>query len=78
MSPSESTNDALQHKTIVEQAQGALSVRLGVSLDTALRMMDGAARNQRRHIDEVAAEVLANGGRFCHPARRSFGRRRIA
>jgi AmiR/NasT family two-component response regulator len=74
MSTIAATSNPLQGGTVIEQAQNALSVRLGVSLETAFRMIDGAARSHSRQIDDVAAEVVANGGRFCR-ARRSFGRR---
>jgi AmiR/NasT family two-component response regulator len=48
----------------LEQAKGAISVRCGVTPDTAFEMLRGLARSQRREIHEYAAEIVANGGRF--------------
>ena len=60
----EQLRTALQSRIILEQAKGAISVRCGVTPDTALDMMRGLARSQRRNINEYAAEIVANGGRF--------------
>ena len=55
---------ALQSRIVVEQAKGAISVRCGVTPDTAFEMMRGLARSQCREIHEYAAEIVANGGRL--------------
>jgi AmiR/NasT family two-component response regulator len=55
---------ALESRIILEQAKGAISVRCGVTPDTAFEMLRGLARSQRREIHEYAAEIVANGGRF--------------
>jgi AmiR/NasT family two-component response regulator len=55
---------ALESRVILEQAKGAISVRCGVTPDTAFEMLRGLARSQRREIHEYAAEIVANGGRF--------------
>jgi AmiR/NasT family two-component response regulator len=55
---------ALESRIIIEQAKGAISVRCGVTPETAFEMMRGLARSQRREIHEYAADIVANGGRF--------------
>ena len=58
----EQLRTALQSRIIIEQAKGAISVRCGVTPETAFKMMRGLARSQRREIHEYAAEIVANGG----------------
>ena len=60
----EQLRTALASRIILEQAKGAISVRCGVTPDTAFEMMRGLARSQRREIHEYAAEIVANGGRL--------------
>ena len=55
---------ALESRIILEQAKGAISVRCGVDPNTAFEMIRGLARSQGRELDEYAAEIEANGGRF--------------
>jgi AmiR/NasT family two-component response regulator len=49
---------------VIEQAKGAVSVRLGTTPEVAFEMMRGLARSQRRNLHEFAAEVVAHGGRL--------------
>jgi AmiR/NasT family two-component response regulator len=55
---------ALQTRITIEQAKGAVGVRLGTTPEVAFEMMRGLARSQRRNLHEYAAEVVANGGRL--------------
>jgi AmiR/NasT family two-component response regulator len=55
---------AFQSRIIIEQAKGAISVRRGVTPETAFQMMRRRARSQRRNLHEYAAEIVANGGRL--------------
>ena len=68
---------ALNGRIVIEQAKGALSVTLGVSIDEAFETLKQQARSQHRDIHWVAAEVVRNHGHF-FPAkraeRRSLGR----
>jgi AmiR/NasT family two-component response regulator len=58
---------ALNSRAVIEQAKGAISVRSNVPVDIAFELLRGQARQSRRKIHEVAAEVIANGGRL-HPS----------
>jgi AmiR/NasT family two-component response regulator len=49
---------------VSEQARGALSVTRGVAPDDAFELLRRQARNERRDIHTVAAEVVRNRGRF--------------
>ena len=60
----EQLRTALGSRVIIEQAKGAISVRCGVTPETAFEMMRGFARSHRREIHEYAADIVANGGRF--------------
>ena len=55
---------ALLSRIVIEQAKGAVSVRLGTTPEVAFEMMRGLARSQRRNLHEFAAEVVAHGGRL--------------
>jgi hypothetical protein len=50
---------ALSSRVVIEQAKGILAGRLGIGIDEAFRLLRGAARNARREIHEVAADVVA-------------------
>ena len=56
--------DALQSRIVIEQAKGAVSVRLDTTPEAAFEMMRGLARSQGRSIQEYAAAIIANGGRL--------------
>ena len=50
-------------RAVIEQAKGALSRTLGVSIDEAFLIMRKRARSQQRRLVDVATEVLEEGGR---------------
>jgi AmiR/NasT family two-component response regulator len=56
--------EALNSCVVIEQAKGAIGARLGITPDVAFEMLRGLARSQGRDLDEYAAAVVANGGRF--------------
>ena len=49
---------------MIEQAKRALSVARGAAPDDAFRLLRRQARNERRDIHVVGAEVVPNYGRF--------------
>ena len=51
--------EALDSRVIIEQAKGALSVRLGVEPDAAFDVIRQEARSTRRNLHTVAMEMLA-------------------
>lgn len=53
---------ALGTQAVVEQAKGAVSVRLGTTPDVAFELMRGLARSQHRNLQEFAVEVVENAG----------------
>jgi AmiR/NasT family two-component response regulator len=55
---------ALQSRIVIEQAKGAVSVRLNTTPDVAFELMRALARSQRRNLHDFAAAVVANGGRL--------------
>ena len=55
---------ALDSRIVIEQAKGAISARSDVPVDVAFEMLRAVARNKRQNITDVAAQVLANGGRL--------------
>jgi AmiR/NasT family two-component response regulator len=55
---------ALHSRIVIEQAKGAVSVRLGTTPEVAFEMMRGLARSQRRNMHEYAAAVVKHGGRL--------------
>jgi AmiR/NasT family two-component response regulator len=57
---------ALNTRAVIEQAKGAISVRSNVPVEIAFELLRGQARRSRRKLHELAAEVVANGGRL-HP-----------
>ena len=63
---------ALAARLIIEQATGAVTVRLGTTPEGAFELMRGFARAQNRSLHEFAAEVMANGGQlgYCPGAER--------
>jgi AmiR/NasT family two-component response regulator len=50
---------ALQCRTVIEQAKGALIERRGISAEEAFELLRTAARASRRRVVDVAADVLA-------------------
>jgi response regulator NasT len=58
----EQLRHALQSRIVIEQAKGAVSVRLDTTPDVAFEMMRELARRQRRSMHEFAAAVVANRG----------------
>jgi AmiR/NasT family two-component response regulator len=58
----EQLRTALESRIVIEQAKGAISVRCGVTPETAFEMLRGFARSQRRNIHEYAASIVASGG----------------
>ena len=59
----EQLQGALNTRIVIEQAKGALSRTLGVSIDEAFLIMRKRARSQQRRLVDVANEVLEEGGR---------------
>jgi circadian clock protein KaiB len=58
----------LKRSNITEQATGAISVQYGMPPGDAFKLLCGMASSQRRELDEIATETLANRGRFSrHP-----------
>lgn len=55
---------ALANRIIIEQAKGAISAYRHVPVDNAFEMLRIFARGGNRNIHELAAEVVANGGRI--------------
>jgi AmiR/NasT family two-component response regulator len=55
---------ALESRIVIEQAKGALSVRHGLDPDDAFALLRRHARNHRRDIHMLAAEVVQNQGRL--------------
>jgi hypothetical protein len=51
---------ALDSRIVIEQAKGVLVERLELAPDDAFEILRRAARNERRHIHVLAAEVLAS------------------
>ena len=51
---------ALDSRVVIEQAKGVLAERSGVTLDTAFELLRRLARNQRRKLHEVCAEMVAS------------------
>jgi AmiR/NasT family two-component response regulator len=60
----EQLRTALASRIVIEQAKGAISVRLGVTPDEGFEMLRSLARSQNRNLHEFAAVVVARGGRF--------------
>jgi GAF domain-containing protein len=59
----EQLQGALTSRIVLEQAKGALSRTLGVSVDEAFLIMRNRARSSRRRLADIAADVLQGGGR---------------
>lgn len=59
----EQLQSALNSRIVLEQAKGALSRTLGVSLDEAFVVMRKRARSSQRRLADVAAEVLQDSSR---------------
>lgn len=55
----EQLEEALNSRTAVEQAKGVLAQRLGIGMDEAFSRLRGFARARRRHLTDVALEVVA-------------------
>lgn len=51
---------ALDSRVAIEQAKGVLAASLGIGLDEAFELIRRRARNERRHLSEVAREVVYN------------------
>jgi hypothetical protein len=54
---------ALDSRIMIEQSKGILAERLGVDVDEAFEVLRRQAREQRRHIADVAATVVASSPR---------------
>jgi AmiR/NasT family two-component response regulator len=67
----EELQQALNSRPVIEQAKGAISARCDVPIDIAFEILRGLARSNQRHIHDLAAEVVANGGRFSNLVPRS-------
>ena len=59
----EQLQGALTTRIVLEQAKGALSRTLAVSVDEAFLIMRSRARSTQRRLADVAAEVLLDDGR---------------
>jgi len=57
------SHEALETRMVIEQAKGAISARCDVPVDEAFEVLRANARSNRRSINELAAEVIANRGR---------------
>ena len=55
---------ALHSRILIEQAKGSISARSNVPVDVAFEMLRAVARNRQQKLTDVAAEVIANGGRL--------------
>ena len=51
---------ALETRIVIEQAKGVLAERFGLSVDEAFDLLRRSARNHRRTLRELAAEVVAS------------------
>ena len=51
---------ALETRIVIEQAKGVLVERLGIEPQQAFELLRRAARNERRKIHELAAEVVSS------------------
>jgi AmiR/NasT family two-component response regulator len=51
---------ALETRIVIEQAKGVLAERLAVDPQEAFEVLRRAARNERRRIHELAAEVVSS------------------
>ena len=51
--------EALESRVQIEQAKGVLAQRSGVTLDTAFEILRSRARDQRRSLIEICAEMVA-------------------
>jgi len=58
----EQLQGALVSRVVIEQAKGALSRTLGVSVDDAFAVLRSRARSSRRRLSDVAREVLDESG----------------
>lgn len=54
---------ALESRVAIEQAKGILAERLGLDVDAAFEVLRRQAREQRRHIADVAAGVVGSSRR---------------
>lgn len=50
---------ALRSRVVIEQAKGILAARHGIGVEGAFEGLRRAARDRRRRLHEVAAEVVA-------------------
>jgi hypothetical protein len=55
---------ALSSRIVIEQAKGLLAERHGVPVDEAFQRLRQEARNSRRRIHDVAADVVSGGARL--------------
>jgi GAF domain-containing protein len=53
---------ALNSRIAIEQAKGALATRLHIELDEAFHLLRTQARSSRRHLSEVARDVVERRG----------------
>jgi GAF domain-containing protein len=70
---------ALDSRVVIEQAKGTLAERFGVHVDEAFVAMRARARSDRRHLSDVARDIVADrchGQEFALPGRDA--RRRAA
>ncbi len=52
---------ALASRVVIEQAKGFLRERLDVEVDVAFTLLRAYARSRRKHLTDVAAQVMADG-----------------
>ena len=52
---------ALASRVVIEQAKGFLRERLDVEVDAAFTLLRAYARSRRKHLTDVAAQVMADG-----------------
>ena len=67
--------EALDSRVVIEQAKGVLAERSGITLDSAFELLRRLARNQRRKLQEVCAEMVASV-ESDRPTSRSSGKQR--
>ena len=60
----EQLQGALNSRIAIEQAKGAISQALGISIDAAFNTLRGYARQNNRKLTEVAREVLSDPARL--------------
>ena len=64
----EQVRDALDARTTLERAKGALAHRQGIEIDQAFQTLRTAARGAGRGLPDLAEDVIHRGARFDGPA----------